>query len=160
MKITMSEQAIEDLDSLLEMAPELEVFRKLNRQFYGLFQKDISQQAARNRSPQMLNHLDYQNNSFLQQVLTKLKKEKFEKMIAFLAFENVDCTNNHVERNNRSFIMLQKTQYKRRKQHMIQKALELNLYTRMLKHPLFEKHGRTCELRYAESEEAPLKMAA
>ncbi len=108
----------------------------------------------------MLNHLDYQNNSFLQRALKKLKQEKFEKMIAFLAFENVDCTNNHVERNNRSFRMLQKTRYKRRTQHMIQKALELNLYARMLKHPLFENHGRTCELHYAESEEAPLKMAA
>ena len=43
---------------------------------------------------------------------------------------------------------------------MIQKALELNLYARMLKHPLFENHGRTRELHYAESEEAPLKMAA
>lgn len=41
MQEDMSEQEIEDLDSLLEMAPELEVFRKFNRQFYGLFQKDI-----------------------------------------------------------------------------------------------------------------------
>ena len=155
-----SEQEIEDLDSLLEMAPELEVFRKFNRQFYGLFQKNISQHAARNRRTRMLNHLDYQNNSFLQRAWKNLKKEKFEKMIAFLAFENVDCTNNHVEKNNRSFRMLQKTRYKRRTQHMIQKALELNLYARMLKHPLFQKHGRTCELHYAESEEAPLKMAA
>ena len=159
-QMNQKEQAAFIWKHLLEMAPELEVFREFNRQFYGLFQKDISQQAARNRRTRMLNHLDYQNNSFLQRALKKLKKEKFEKMIAFLAFENVDCTNNHVERNNRSFRMLQKTRYKRRKQHMIQKALELNLYARMLKQPLFENHGRTCELHYAESEEAPLKMAA
>ena len=67
------------------MAPELEVFRKFNRPFYGLFQKDISQPAARNRRTRMFNHLDDQNNSFLQRALKELNKEKFEKMIAFLA---------------------------------------------------------------------------
>ena len=58
-------------------------------------------------------------------------------MIVFLAWENVDSTNNHVERNNRVFRMMQKTRYKRRRTHTIQMALELNLYARMLNHPLY-----------------------
>ena len=33
--------------------------------------------------------------------------------------------------------MLQKTRYKRRKVHTLEKALVLDLYARMLKHPLF-----------------------
>ncbi len=53
-------------------------------------------------------------------------------MIVFLGWENVDRTNNHVERNNRVFRMLQKTRYKRRKTHTIEKALELELYARMV----------------------------
>ena len=53
--------------------------------------------------------------------------------------ENVDCTNNHVERNNRVFRMMQKTRYKRRKSHTLEKALELDLHARMLKHPLYQK---------------------
>ena len=53
-------------------------------------------------------------------------------MIVFLAWENVDCTNNHVERNNRAFRMLQKTRYKRRKSHSLEKALELDLYAALL----------------------------
>jgi len=32
----------------------------------------------------------------------KLKKERFEKMIVFMGWENVGRTNNQVERNNRS----------------------------------------------------------
>ena len=40
------------------------------------------------------------------------------------------------------------------------KRPEHNLYARMLKHPLFEKHGCTGELHDAESEEVPLKMVA
>ena len=57
-------------------------------------------------------------------------------MIVFLGWKNVDRTSNHVERNNRVFRMLQKTRYKRRKVYTIEKAIELELYARMLVHPL------------------------
>ena len=79
-------------------------------------------------------------------------------MIVFLDWENVDCTNNHVERNNRVFRMLQKTRYKRRKDHTIKKALELDLYARMLRHPLYEANFR--ERHGPSQEEVILKMAA
>ena len=58
-------------------------------------------------------------------------------MIVFLGWENVDATNNHVERNNRVFRMMQKTRYKRRQTHTIRMALELDLYARMQKHPWY-----------------------
>ncbi len=45
-------------------------------------------------------------------------------MIVYLGWENVDRTNHHVERHNRVFRMLQKTRYKRRKVHTIEKAIE------------------------------------
>ena len=35
--------------------------------------------------------------------------------------------------------MLQKTRYKRRRTHTLEKALELDLYARMLKHPLYRQ---------------------
>ena len=87
----------------------------------------------------MVNNPEYQANPFLARALKKLDKAKFEKMIVFLGWENVDCTNNHVERNNRVFRMMQKTRYKRRKPHTLEKALELDLHARMLKHPLYQK---------------------
>jgi len=98
------------------------------------------------RRTRMVNHTAYQANPFLARALKKISKEKFDKMIVYLGWENVDRTNNHVERHNRVFRMLQKTRYKRRKVHTIEKAIELDLYSRMLRHPLYdERFGeRSC----------------
>jgi len=133
----LTDEEKEDLALLFQIAPELEVFRRFNQQFYALFDKTISQRQARYRRTRMVNHPEYQANPFLARALKKLDKDKFEKMIVFLAWENVDRTNNHVERNNRVFRMMQKTRYKRRQEHTLKKALELDLYARMLKHRLY-----------------------
>jgi hypothetical protein len=110
---------------IITIAPELELFRRFNQQFYRLFEPDITKSCARSRRTRMVNHAGYQANSFLAKALKKIRKDVFEKKIVFLGWENVDRTNNHVERNNRVFRMLQKTRYKRRKSHMIEKALKL-----------------------------------
>ncbi len=133
----LSDQDRDDLALMFQMAPELELFRRFNQQFYRLFTPDITKQCARSRRTRMVNNAEYQANSFLAKALKKICKDKFDKMIVFLGWENVDRTNNHVERNNRVFRMLQKTRYKRRKVHTIAKALELDLYARMLKHPFY-----------------------
>jgi len=133
----LADQDKEDLALLFQLAPELETFRLFNQQFYALFDKGSTQQQARYRRTRMVNNPLYQAHSFLTRALKKLAKDKFEKMIVFLAWKNVDATNNHVERNNRVFRMMQKTRYKRRQTHTIQMALELELYARMLRHPLF-----------------------
>jgi hypothetical protein len=127
----------EELTLMFQIAPELEIFRRFNQQFYALFDKEITQQQARYRRTCMVNTPLYQAHSFLARALKKLAPDKFEKMIVFLAWDHVDRTNNHVERNNRAFRMMQKTRYKRRHTHTIQMALELELYARMLKHPLY-----------------------
>jgi hypothetical protein len=54
--------------------------------------------------------------------------------------------------------MMQKTRYKRRKTHTIEKALELELYARMLEHPLYRHNVR--ELPLLSRETSVLKMAA
>ena len=133
----LSEEEKQDLARLFQIAPELELFRRFNQQFYALFEKGITPQQARYRRTRMVNNPDYQANEFLARALKKLAKDKFEKMIVYLEWDNVDATNNHVERNNRAFRMLQKTRYKRRKEHTLKKALELDLYARMLNHPLY-----------------------
>lgn len=133
----LTDEEKEQLALLFQIAPELETFRRFNQQFYALFDKEITQQQARYRRTRMVNNLEYQAHPFLARALKKLAKDKFEKMIVFLGWENVDATNNHVERNNRVFRMMQKTRYKRRRNHTIQRALELDLYARMLKHPLY-----------------------
>src|SRR5215813_6355524 len=90
--------------------------------------------------------------------LKKISKDKFDKMIVFLGWENGQRTNNHVERNNRVFRMMQKTRYKRRKPHTIEKALELELSARMLAHPFYQHPIRA--FRIPCREKSSLKMAA
>ena len=142
-ELTAQEQA--DLALMLSIAPELKHFRQFNQQFYRLFERDITKQSARYRRTRMVNHAAYQANAFLSKALKKINKEKFDKMIVYLAWENVDRTNNHVERHNRVFRMLQKTRYKRRKVHTIEKAIALDLYSRMLRHPLYDdRFGERC----------------
>jgi hypothetical protein len=145
----LTDKEKEDLTLMLLIAPELELFRRFNQQFYRLFEKGISQQQARYRRTRLVNNAAYQDNHFLVRAMKKLAKDKFNKMIVFLAWENVDCTNNHVERNNRVFRMMQKTRYKRRKTHTLEKAVELELYARMMRHPLHQ----------AERKEFPITLA-
>lgn len=108
----------------------------------------------------MVNNPAYQGNAFLKKALKKLKKEKFEKMIVFLGWEDMERTNNHVERNNRAFRMLQKTRYKRRKQHTIRKALELDLYARMMEHELYDPNCAYIPITLQEKPTLKVKMAA
>ena len=145
---------------MFEIAPELKVFRLFNHQFYRLFEKGITKQQARYRRTQMIHTQAYLDNPFLAKALKKLKKERFEKMITFLGWENVERTNNHVERNNRSFRMMQKTRYKRRKKQTIEKTLELNLYARMLSHPLYRSQPDVRPIRIPDPDDLAQKMAA
>jgi transposase-like protein len=154
----LSEQDKENLALLFQIAPELKLFRQFNQQFYRLFEKGITKQCARSRRTRIVNQASYQANAFLAKALKKIGKDKFDKMIVFLGWENGQRTNNHVERNNRVFRMMQKTRYKRRKIHTITKALELELYARMLEHPLYPDKIRALPIRSQET--TILKMAA
>jgi hypothetical protein len=154
----LSEQDKQDLALMLTIAPDLKLFRQFNQQFYRLFERDISKLCARSRRARLVNHAPYQANAFLAKALKKLSKDKFNHMIVFLGWEDSERTNNHVERNNRSFRMMQKTRYKRRKTHTIEKALELELYARMLAHPLYSHNVR--QLPTVSQKTAILKMAA
>ena len=117
----LSEQDKADLVLLFQMAPELKLFRQFNQQFYRLFAKGMTKQCARSRRTRMVNNPLYQANAFLAKALKKIGKDKFDKMMVFLGWEHGQRTNNHVERNNRSFRMMQKTRYKRRKTQPLKK---------------------------------------
>jgi Transposase len=154
----LSEQDKAELALLFQIAPELKLFRQFNQQFYRLFEKGITKQCARARRARMVSNPLYQVQTFLAKALKKISKDKFDKMIVFLGWENGQRTNNHVERNNRVFRMMQKTRYKRRKPHTIAKALELELYARMLEHPLYPDKISALPVRSQEA--TILKMAA
>ena len=139
---TMSDEDHAALEEMLRIAPALKTIRRFNQAFYRLFERGITKQQARYRRTRMVNHHAYQSNPFLARALKKVRKERFEKIITFLGWEDGERTSNHVERNNRTFRMLQKTRYKRRREHTIRMSIELDLYARMLKHPLFDSRLR------------------
>jgi hypothetical protein len=156
----LSEQDKADLALMFQVAPDLKLFRQFNQQFYRLFEKGITKQCACSRRTRMVNNPLYQANAFLAKALKKIGKDKLNKMIVFLGWENGQRTNNHVERNNHVFRMMQKTRDKRRKPHTIEKALELELYARMVEHPLYRENIRELRIPYRERENSSLKMAA
>jgi hypothetical protein len=90
-------------------------------------QTGITKSCARARRTRMVHHPLYQANAFLAKALKKISKDKFDQMIVFLGRGDGQRTNNHGERNNRVFRMMQKTRYKRHKTHTIEKALKLEL---------------------------------
>jgi sulfur relay (sulfurtransferase) DsrC/TusE family protein len=131
----------EALESMFEMAPELKVFRAFNEQFYSLFEKGIAKEEARRRWEGVVNNRDYQCDSHLAKALRMLSKERFEKMIVFMDYENCERTNNHVERNNRGFRLVQKTRYKRRRARTIELAIWLDVLRRWRRHRLHGESG-------------------
>ena len=154
----LTEPDKQDLALMLTIAPDLKVFRQFNHQFYRLFQTGITKSCARSRRTRMVNNPLYQANAFLAKALKKISQDKFAKMIVFLERGDGQRTNNHVERNNRVFRMMQKTRYKRRKTHTMEKALALELYARMLEHPLYLSNVR--RLPTVSQETVTLEMAA
>jgi hypothetical protein len=137
----LSDEDKEALESMFEIAPELKLFRTFNEQFYSLFEKGITKEEARRRRERMTNTTDYQSNPCLAKALRKLGEEKFEKMITFMDYENCERTNNHVERNNRGFRLMQKTRYKRRRARTIETAIWLDVLRRWRRHRLYDKPG-------------------
>ena len=154
----LSDKDKEDLAKMFAISQELALFRAFNQDFYSLFEKDITKKTARYRRARMLDTPDYQANRSLAKALKKIGKDTFENMIVFLGYDHIDCTNNHVERNNRAFRMMQKTRYKRRKRHTIENAIELHLYARMLDHPLYPHYIR--EALVSSQEISTPKIAA
>ena len=135
---SLTEEDRQNLAAMITISPEIAVLRRFVRDFYRLSEKGIDKTLARTRRTRMVRSQAYQDNPFLARALRKIRPEKFEKMITYMGWQNVDRTSNHVERNNRSFRMMQKTRYKRRLTRTICMAIELDLYARMLRHDLYK----------------------
>jgi hypothetical protein len=154
----LREQAKADRALLWPMAPALKLLRHFHQQFYRLFAKGLTKPWARSRRTRLVKNPLDQATAFLAKALKKIGKDQCDKMMVFLGWDHGQCPNQHVERNNRVFRMMQKTRSKRRKTHTIEKALELERYARMLEPPLYRHNGRALPL--LAREKSVLKMAA
>lgn len=123
---------------MIRVLPGLDTLRRFVDRFYDLFRRDSTKAQARRRRQRLVNVPSFQEDANLKKVMRMIVKEKFEKMLVFLGWVDGERTSNHVERNNRTFRMMQKTRYKSRRRHTITRALWLSLALRWKRHPLYD----------------------
>jgi transposase-like protein len=127
------------LEQMYKIAPEVRSLRDFTQGFYRIFERGLTPKQAAARRRHFIARKEFQRYPLLVKAIRKIRKERFKKMIVFLSHgKNAQRTSNHVERNNRTFRMLQKVRYKRRHKETIKMAIELDLYERMLHHSLFQ----------------------
>jgi len=125
-----------DWRRMVGIDPAFAVLKRFVDEVHGLFEKGITKSTARRRGNRLAKNRAYMEIPHLKRAIHRVARDKFEKMIVFLAYENLDRTNNHVERGNRSFRMLQKTRYRRRRTRTIMLALQLHVLRGWREHPL------------------------
>jgi transposase-like protein len=132
----LTDEERKNLVKLFALSPKFRRLRDLAVKTLNLFAEGVSKTTARRRRTLLLNELERSDMPDLFEAFKrKLAEDKFECMITFLGWRDVDRTSNHVERNNRSFRMIQKTRYRRRRTHTIEGALTLDLLRRQANHP-------------------------
>jgi Transposase len=126
-KLTSTEW--DNLIQMFQYLPQLRPLWRFCRNVYALFNDEQVVRLARRRRTLLLKEASYQEVPELVAALGLLKKEKFDKMVAFLecpAGQRVR-TNNHVERANRKLRYDEKVRYKFRTQRSLDRFLRLRL---------------------------------
>lgn len=131
-----TEDDLADWRRMVGIDSRFETLKRFVDEVHGLFERGITKSTARRRRNRLAKDPAYTEIPQLRRAVHRLARQKFEKMIVFMDYENLDRTNNHVERGNRSFRMLQKTRYRRRRTRTIMLALELHVLRRWREHPL------------------------
>jgi hypothetical protein len=126
-KLTESER--DDLRRMLGYLPELAILRRFADRVYWLFDtpKDLHQASCRRAA--ILRDPMYRRVPELVEAMGQLDDESFPRLMAFL--NNPLCqrvrTNNHVERTNRMFRLLEKVRYKWRRRRALVRFVVLTL---------------------------------
>jgi hypothetical protein len=125
----MTKKDWEDLGQMFEYLPELRPLRHFCSEVYQLFSTEQVVRLARRRRTLLLKKAEYQEVPELAEAMGLLKKDKFDKMIAFLESPvgQQERTNNHVERTNRKIRFDEKVRYKFRSERSLDRFLRLRL---------------------------------
>jgi transposase-like protein len=119
----------EDLTRMLEYLPELATLRHFADRIYWLFDTPKDRHQAACRRAVILREAAFQAVPELTKALKQLNEEKFPKLMAYLAnpVSRRVRTNNHVERTNRMFRLLEKVRYKWRRRRTLVRFAVLTL---------------------------------
>jgi hypothetical protein len=123
----LAPQQLKVLEDLCEKHPTLKTIREFQQELMVLFVRNQTKVQARHRFLSMVMNDEYRANIHIRAALKRLSRGKFEKMIEFLDYENLDYTTNHVERTNRWFRKRQKTHYRNRLDRTIRNMLKADL---------------------------------
>ena len=114
---------------MLEYLPELATLRRFADRMYWLFDtpKDFHQASCRRAA--IVRDPAFQAVSELVKAMEQLDEEKFPKLMAYLnnPISQRVRTNNHVERTNRMFRLLEKVRYKWRRRKTLVRFVVLTL---------------------------------
>jgi hypothetical protein len=125
--LTESERA--DLTRLLEYLPDLSLLRRFADRIYWVFDTPKDFHQARCRRAVLVRAPEFQAVPELVKALEQLNEEKFPKLMAYLSnpVSHRVRTNNHVERTNRMFRLLEKVRYKWRRRRTLVRFVVLTL---------------------------------
>jgi hypothetical protein len=125
----LTEQDRKDLVRMLEYLPELATLRRFADRIYWLFDtpKDFHQASCRRAA--IVHEAGFQAVPELVKALKQLDGDKFPKLMAYLSnpVARRVRTNNHVERTNRMFRLLEKVRYKWRRRRTLVRFVVLTL---------------------------------
>jgi hypothetical protein len=114
---------------MLEYLPELRTLRRFADQIYWMFDtpKDFHQASCRRSA--IVRDPAFRAVPELAKAMEQLNEEKFPKLMAYLKnpVSRRVRTNNHVERTNRMFRLLEKVRYKWRRRRTLVRFVVLTL---------------------------------
>jgi hypothetical protein len=138
----------DDLGRMLSYLPELVTLRRFADRMYWLFDtpKDFHQASCRRAA--IVRDEAFQAVPELAKALKQLDGEKFAKLMAYLAnpVSRRVRTNNHVERTNRMFRLLEKVRYKWRRRRTLVRFV-VQMLDRIWKESTTESSEATADLR-------------
>ena len=125
----LTDKEREDLALMLSYLPELATLRRFAERIYWLFDtpKDFHQASCRRAA--IVHDATFQAVPELAKAMKQLDEERFPKLMAYLAnpVSQRVRTNNHVERTNRMFRLLEKVRYKWRRRRTLVRFVVLTL---------------------------------
>lgn len=118
-----------DLQRVLEYLPALAGLRRFADRIYWLFDTPKDAQQAGCRRSALLRCREFQEVPELVKAMEQLAEEKFSKLMGYLKnpVGRRVRTNNHVERTNRAFRLLEKVRYKWRRRRTLVRFVVLTL---------------------------------
>ena len=125
----LTESERDDLIRMLEYLPELATPRRFADRIYWLFDTPKDAQQAGCRRAAIVRDPAFQAVPELAKAMEQLNAEKFPKLMAYLKnpISRRVRTNNHVERTNRMFRLLEKVRYKWRQRRMLVRFVVVTL---------------------------------